>query len=134
MPRKTRTSPASLLLALRRGEERPDLPRALVGEAAARVEAVDRHHVVAELARVADVARELVRVAPGRADLGQLGRTEVRSAGAEVRVAVEAAGLGEELGARDRLLVVREALLLGPLLHQRPPPPRRRPPSAVAPL
>ena len=44
----------------------------------------------------------------------EVGRAEVRAAGAEVRVAVQAAGLGEELRAGDRLRVVREALLLRP--------------------
>ena len=60
---------------------------------------VRRHHGVAELARVRDVAHEVVDAAVLGPDLGQVGRAEVRRAGAAIRVAVEAAGLRHELAA-----------------------------------
>src|SRR4051794_4934773 len=44
----------------------------------------------------------------------QIGSAEVVTAVAEVRVAVETTRDSEQLRARDRLLVVREALLLRP--------------------
>src|SRR5262245_44867534 len=88
MPRKTRTPPLAggLPAALRGGQERRDLLQLLVVEAAAVLRAEDRHHVVAELTRVGDVLRE-ERGVVGLADLGQVGRAEVRRARARVRVA-----------------------------------------------
>src|SRR5436309_5948803 len=110
MPRKTRTG--GLFRALGGGEERRQLRELLV------VEAELRHHVVAELRGVADVAREEVLRPALRAFGTEVGRTLVRAAGAEVRVAGRAARAREDLRARDRLRVSCEPLPLRPARHR----------------
>src|SRR3954452_24961711 len=107
MPRKTRTR-ADLLRSLRRLEEGGEMRQVLVpelrerGHRRARVDAA-RALEVGDLELLALVLRALG---------GEVGRTEVRRAGAVVGVTREAAGLREERRAGDRLLVVLEALLL----------------------
>src|SRR5207237_832997 len=107
MPRKTRT--ARLLRALGGTEELAELAQLRLAE---RREL--RHHVVAELRRVRDVGREELRALSGLADRAQVGRTEVRAPGAEVRVTRRAAGARKGLRPGDRLSVVRETLPLRP--------------------
>src|SRR3954447_23971551 len=107
MPRKTRT--ARLFRAFGRVQERAELVELLVAE---RSEL--RHHVVAELRRVLDVRGEALDAAPALADRGQVRRAEVGAARAEVRVARSAPRAGEDGCARDRVLVVLEALPLRP--------------------
>ena len=55
--------------------------------------------VLPNSAGFADVALEVGLALAGRADRGQVGRAEQAAARAEVGVALEAAGDGEELGA-----------------------------------
>src|SRR5262245_61721791 len=122
IPRKTCTSrlPAG---ALRRREELGELLEVLVAEALEH-----GHHLVPELARVRDVALEVGGIlALLRADLGQVGRAEVRGTLAGVGVTARAAGLEEELDSGsdalgqivrrhdlvDRLLVRDRRLLRG---------------------
>src|SRR4029453_2895163 len=97
MPRKTRM--ARLLRTLGREQELRQLVELLVAE----VEL--RHHGVAELRRISDVARQLLlRLATGPF-VAQIRRALIRAAGAEVRVARGAARAREDLGTGDRLLV-----------------------------
>src|SRR6476646_11577957 len=109
MPRKTRMAP-TLLGTLGGLEEDGELVQVVVAEIGER-----RHR----RARV-DAARtlEVVDLELDALVLGALGgevrRAEVRAAGAEVGVAVRTARLGEQVGAREGLLVVLEALLLCP--------------------
>src|SRR6476646_12290263 len=93
-------------------EERGDLREVLVAEVAVR-----DHHVVPVLGRVRDVRLEEVDAAARRADLREVGRAELAGALAQVRVAVQAAGLREQRRAGDRGRVVRKSLLLRPLLR-----------------
>src|SRR4029077_7020927 len=119
-PRKTRTCGSvsvplrSLLPAARGVQERGDRLDLRRGELIAE----SRHHGVAELARVGDVIGEPLNAAAARAlaaELGspstraaarpsapEMGRAEVQGAGAQVRVALLAACLGEQLCARQR--------------------------------
>src|SRR6476620_5096581 len=106
MPRKTRT--AGLFRALGSVEECRELRELLV------VEAELRHHVVAVLGWVADVAHEEVLRAALRPLGAEVWRALVRAAGAQVRMTGRAAGAREDLRTRDRLLVVRESLPLRP--------------------
>src|SRR5438876_8467197 len=112
MPRKTRTR--RLLGALRHGQEDADVVDVLRATEVPEL----RHDVVAELARVGDVARKELRPLADLANRGQVGGAEVRGAGAEVRVAGGAVGPREELGSGDGLWVVGEALPLRPGRHR----------------
>src|SRR5512133_3778667 len=98
MPRKTRT--AGLFWALGCQKELRQLRELLV------VEAELRHHVVAELRWVADVAHEKVFRVALRPFGAEVGRALVRAAGAEVRVTGRAARTREDLGAGNRVRVV----------------------------
>src|SRR4029077_6304393 len=115
-PRKTRTCGSvsvplrSLLPAARGVQERGDRLDLRRGELIAE----SRHHGVAELARVGDVIGEPLNAAAARALVTEIGRAEVRRAGAQVRVTLLAACLGEQLCARQRPRVVLEALFLRP--------------------
>src|SRR5438309_1287897 len=111
MPRKTRTR--RLLGALRHGQEDADVVDVLRATEVPEL----RHDVVAELARVGDVAREELRPLSDLADRRQVRRAEVRGAGAEVGVARGAARLREELRAGHGLRVPCEALPLRPARH-----------------
>src|SRR6266550_8389421 len=102
MPRKMRT--AGLFRALGGEEERGQLGELLV------VEAELRHHVVAELRRVADVLHEELLVAPFRTFRTEVGCTLVRAARAEIGVARSATRAGKDLGAGDRVSVPGNAL------------------------
>src|SRR5437762_14101423 len=79
-----------------------------------------RHRRARVDARRALQVRDLEREALVLRTLGrQVRRAREPTARAEVRVAVEAARDGEEVRARDRRRVVREALLLRPRRNQR---------------
>src|SRR5918994_4359395 len=93
------------IAALRLDEELRDRSEVLVAEVLER-----RHHVVPERRRVSNVALEVVDALPGRADVRELRRADVRRPRAEVDVALQAADLGEDLGTARRLR--REAALL----------------------
>src|SRR6266542_819599 len=98
MPRKTRTP---LLSSLRRFEERRERAQVLL---AARVEMGHRRTGV-DAARALEVADlELDPLVLG-AFAREVGRAELGAAGAEVRMAVQAAGLGEQLRSRDRFRI-----------------------------
>src|SRR6266498_3618578 len=115
MPRKTCTRVSSLFGALRGLEEDGELSQVGVAELSearhlrARVDAARALEVV-DLERDPLVLRALLR---------EVGRAEVRRAGPEIGVAVGAACLGEQLRPRNCGRVVREALLGGPLRHER---------------
>src|SRR5688572_9060502 len=87
-------------------QELRQLVELLVGEAEL------RHHGVAELRRIPDVVREVLPRAALRAGVTEVGRAEIRAAGAEVGVAGRAARLRKDERARHRLLVVGETLPL----------------------
>src|SRR5918912_1469929 len=92
MPRKTRMR--RLSRALGGAQELAELLQLLVAE-----RREPRHHVVAELRRIRDVVREERRALAALSDRGEVGRPEVRAAGAEIRVAGGAAGAREDRGA-----------------------------------
>src|SRR5216684_2512625 len=112
MPRKTRTarSGGPLLRPLRRLEEDGELVERI------RPERLERRHRRARVhaRRALEVAHLEVDTEVLRADVRQVGRAQVRRAGAEVGMARRAAGLGEQVCALDRLRVAGEALLLRP--------------------
>src|SRR6476659_1168134 len=106
MPRKTRT--AGLFRALGRLKERRQLRELLV------VEAELRHHVVAELRWVADVAHEKVFRVALRPFGAEVRRALVRAAGAQVGMTGRAARAREDFGTGNRVRVVDEPLALRP--------------------
>src|SRR6266545_5260484 len=110
MPRKMRI--ASLAAVLRFREELPQLVEIVLAEVLEL-----RHHVVPELRGIRDIALEEVLVLR-LPDRGEIRCADVRGARAEVRVALQAADLGEDL--RALLGFGREpALLLRPDRHRR---------------
>src|SRR5439155_171086 len=114
IPRKTcipRDCDDFLLLALRGLEEGRQLPEPPVPERGEFRHRRARHDARRAL-QVVDLERD---AEVSGADRRQVRRAEVRRAGAEVGVARRAAGLGEEPGARLRLL--RQLLLLDPVGH-----------------
>src|SRR5918997_3546930 len=80
-PRKTCIC-AALLFALGGVEEGGELGQLLLVHAAAELLAVPGHDRVPELGRVRHVALEILDAPTGRADLGEIGRAEVRRADA----------------------------------------------------
>src|SRR5947209_1182771 len=111
MPRKTRTP--ALSRSLRDREEDADVADVLRAPEVPEL----RHDVVAELARVGDVAGEELRPLADLADRGQVRRAQVGRARAEVGVAGGTARLGEELRTGDGLWIPGEALPLRPGRH-----------------
>src|ERR1044072_335830 len=96
-------------------EERRELLETCVTKSAER-----RHRRARVDARGALQVRDLERNALVLRAFGrQVRRAGETAAGAFVGMAVEATRDGEEIRARDRRLVVREALLLGPRRHKR---------------
>src|SRR5262245_22054043 len=107
---RRRAEPTRLLLrALRLAQEDAELMQLRLPEGCEL-----GHHVVPGLRRVGHVAREEVRSLPALADRREVGRAEVRAPGAEVGVARGTARAREHGRTGNRVLVVGEALLLGP--------------------
>src|SRR5215203_6920433 len=104
--------PCLLLGALGGGEELAQLLQVVLSETCER-----RDDLVSVLRGVRDVVGEVLRAAVAGTDRGQVRCAQVRRAGAEIRVALAAADLREDLRARDRRLVVLEALALRPDRH-----------------
>src|SRR5712691_2678837 len=103
----------ALLRTLRRLEERGELPQVLLAE---RVEL--RHgRARIDTRRALQVPDLEVDPLVLRTLGGKVRRPELRPADTQIRVAVETTGLREQLRARDRGRVVREALLLRPRRH-----------------
>src|SRR6266545_6666587 len=120
MPRKTRTR--WLLRTLGRVEEDRECPklrdsRALGLEVCERTEL--RHHGVAELRRVGNVGGEPFDPAASLPDRRKIRCPRVRGPRAEVGMARRASGVREDVRTGDGLLVVLEALALGPARHSR---------------
>src|SRR6478672_5535192 len=114
MPRKTRMAP-TLLGTLGGLEEDGELVQVVVAEIGER-----RHRRArVDATRALEVVDLELDALVLRALGGEIGRAEVRAARAEIGVAVRAARHREEVRARECLLVVLEALLLGPARDRR---------------